>query len=97
MKDQPLFPTPKSPPLARPKARPRGIGPVKYDKYAANRRCQDCELATYERLMEGRLDSLPIRRARFKRSQGDEITLLCAEHRADRELEESAPVVARRP
>lgn len=86
-----LFDVTDPEPLPRPKKQRPGTGPIKYSPYSVKTRtlCQDCAQLNYEYLMEGRLDAPQPRQVRFKRTQAGVETLLCAAHKADRELQEA--------
>jgi hypothetical protein len=87
-----LFDMPAPKPLAKPRSPRTGTGPVKYAKYAPVRpvKCDDCMLVAWEAGQEGR--SVPLaRQARWKRTQGESVALVCAEHKQQRLEDEAVP------
>lgn len=78
MKQEPLFPVPKPPPVHRPASSQSASGQPKWSRYKSAKRvkCSHCMQVLAERKGNGPA----VHSARYKRTVGDETAYLCYQH-----------------
>lgn len=90
MSTPPMFDLEPTKPLTKPRAAVTGTGKIAYSNYRPTHQvaCDDCRACQLEANVAGR-DYPVAHKARFRRTQGGQYKLLCAEHRDLRKADEA--------